>query len=306
MQYVGQTGRALKKRFGEHYRRMNKTKKIDNFLYRHLKRKGHTPANILVQPAEKITYDANSTSRFKIIKRHETELKWIKLLQTPYPLGFNDNIYHEGNLSKMPDFDVFSLLEFRKRTARSHGIKKNGNCKRKSRVQKLANCTLRDLATKLDVHGRHCMLSYLSSLPISVLRSLDTKANKFYDRTNRLYDAVLLTRCYTQHALRPVIDSKLIIYDILSKFLLLIKVWTLLIYRAFSEIYRYNHPYQIISRTVKYQSLVINIINLLGALYLISINLFLILISKLVPLTLELARTLNMFIRLQVMLLRAI
>ena len=129
---------------------------------------------------EKITYDANSTSRFKIIKRHE--LKWIKLLQTPYPLGFNDNIYHEGNLSKMPDFDVFSLLEFRKRTARSHGIKKNGNCKRKSRVQKLANCTLRDLATKLDVHGRHCMLSYLSSLPISVLRSLDTEANKFFGR----------------------------------------------------------------------------------------------------------------------------
>ena len=159
----------------------------------------------MVQLIEKITYDANSTSRFKIIKRHETELKWIKLLQTPHPLGFNDNICHEGNLSKMPDFDVFSLLEFRKRTARSHGIKKNGNCKRKSRVQKFANCTLRDLA----VHGRHCMLSYLSSLPISVLRSLDTEANKFYDRTNRLYDAALFTRCYTQHALRPVIDSKI-------------------------------------------------------------------------------------------------
>ena len=59
-------------------------------------------------------------------------------------------------------------------------------------------------------------------------------------------------------------------------------------------------------KTVKYQSFVINIINLLGALYLISINLFLIFISKLVPLTLELARTLSMFIRLQVMLLRAI
>ena len=126
---------------------MNKPKKIDNFLYRHFKRKGHTAANILVQPVEKITYDSNSTSRFKIIKRHETELKWIKLLQTPYPLRFNDNIYHEGYLSKMPDFDVFSLLEFRKRKARSHGIKKNGNCKRKSRVQKLANCTLRALAT---------------------------------------------------------------------------------------------------------------------------------------------------------------
>ena len=33
--------------------------------------------------------------------------------------------------------------------------------------------------------------------------------HKFYDRTNRLYDAALLTRCYTQHALRPVIDSKI-------------------------------------------------------------------------------------------------
>ena len=60
----------------------------------------------------KVTYDANSTSIFKIIKRHETELKWIKLLQTHYPMGFYENIYHEGNLSKMPDFDVLSLLKF--------------------------------------------------------------------------------------------------------------------------------------------------------------------------------------------------
>ena len=66
----------------------------------------------------------------------------------------------------MPDFDVFSLLEFRKRKARSHGMKKTGNCKRKSHVQKVANCTLRDLAGILDTHGRHSMLSYLSLLPI--------------------------------------------------------------------------------------------------------------------------------------------
>ena len=42
-----------------------------------------------------------------------------------------------------------------------------------------------------------------------------------------------------------------------------------------------------------------------GALYLISINLFLILISKLVPLTPETAIILNMFIRLWVMLLQS-
>ena len=54
-----------------------------------------------------LIYDPNSSTRLKNIKRHETELKWIKFLQSPFPLGFNDNIYHEGNISKMPDFDVF-------------------------------------------------------------------------------------------------------------------------------------------------------------------------------------------------------
>ena len=53
------------------------------------------------------------------------------------------------------------------------------------------------------------MLSFLSSLPISVLRILDTEANKFYDRNHQLYDAALLTRCYTQHTLRPFIDSEI-------------------------------------------------------------------------------------------------
>ena len=37
-----------------------------------------------------------------------------EFLQSPFPLGFNDNIYHEGNISKMPDFDVFSVLECKK------------------------------------------------------------------------------------------------------------------------------------------------------------------------------------------------
>ena len=66
-----------------------------------------SPIKIVIQPVEKIIYDPNSSTRLKNIKRHETELKWIKFLQSPFPLGFNDNIYHEDNISKMPDFDVF-------------------------------------------------------------------------------------------------------------------------------------------------------------------------------------------------------
>ena len=52
-------------------------------------------------------------------------------------------------------------------------------------------------------------LSSLVTISISSLRNLDIEANKFYDRTHRLYDAVLLTQCYTQHALWPYIDSEI-------------------------------------------------------------------------------------------------
>ena len=93
-------------------------------MHQHFKRTGHSPNNVIVQPVEKISYDEFFSVRFKNIKRFETELKWIKLLQllqTPFPLGFNDNIYHEGNISKMPDFDVLTLSESRKRKSRSKG-----------------------------------------------------------------------------------------------------------------------------------------------------------------------------------------
>ena len=110
MHYVGQTGRSLKTRFPEHFCKMKKPKKIDTLLYHHFKNNGHSPSKIIIQPVEKIIYDPNSSSRLKQLERHETELKWVIFLQLPYPLGFYDNIYHEGNISKMPDFDVFLLF----------------------------------------------------------------------------------------------------------------------------------------------------------------------------------------------------
>ena len=82
---------------------MKKPRRFDNFLYRHFKRTGHSPF-VSVQLVDIIIHDVNSSSRFKIIKRPETELKLIKLLQNPFPLGFNDKIYHEGNISKLPEF----------------------------------------------------------------------------------------------------------------------------------------------------------------------------------------------------------
>ena len=166
MQYVGQTCRKLKNRFGEHYHKIKKPK----FLYQHFKRTGHSPDNVLVQPVENLIYDENSSVRLNTIKRLETELKWIKLLQSASPLGFNDNIFLEGNISKMPDFDVFSLLEIRKRKRRSHGKRQTGNDKRKRCAAQKSDISLTNLSSKLREHGRHAMLSFLSSLPIPVLR----------------------------------------------------------------------------------------------------------------------------------------
>ena len=93
MQYVGQTSRTLKKkRFDEHCRRIKQPKQFDTFLNQHVKCTCHSPNDISLQPVEKITYQEKSSTRFKIIKRHITELKCIKFLHTPFPLGFNDNI----------------------------------------------------------------------------------------------------------------------------------------------------------------------------------------------------------------------
>ena len=95
-----------------------------------------------MQPVEKLSYDENSSVRFNTII--ETELTWIKLLQFA-SLGFND----KGNISKVPDFDVFFLLEIRKRKPRSyHGKRQKGNDKSKRCAAQISNTSLNNLSTK--------------------------------------------------------------------------------------------------------------------------------------------------------------
>ena len=77
MQYVGQTGRSLKTRFREHFRKMKKPKKFDTFLYSHFKNNGHSPSKIIIQPAEKIIYDPNSSTRLKILRDMKLNLNGL-------------------------------------------------------------------------------------------------------------------------------------------------------------------------------------------------------------------------------------
>ena len=60
--------------------------------------------------------------------------------------------------------------------------------------------------------SENIFMSYLNSkllLLVTVLHKLEDEANKFYDRKHDLYEAALLTRCYTEHALPPYIDSEI-------------------------------------------------------------------------------------------------
>ena len=78
----------------------------------------------------------------------------------------------------MPNFDVFSLLEFRKRKSRSHGMRKKGNDTHKRCAAMKSNTSLNALSTRLREHGLHAMHSSLSFLPVAVLRIVDTEAKR--------------------------------------------------------------------------------------------------------------------------------
>ena len=129
-----------------------------------------------------------------------------------------------------------------------------------------------------------------------------TEANKFYDRTNRLYDAALLSRCYTPLALHLVIDSKInqIRHFIKIPFINKGKDFIDLpsIFRDKSvqlSIPNYFKNYEVPIICYEYNK------TTRGAIF--NFNKLLILISKLVTLTPATARILNMFIWLRVMLL---
>ena len=122
-------------------------------------------------------------------------------MQTPFPLGLNNNIYQSGNISKSPSIDIFSIYSSLVALVNLDltGLVKKGNIKRKARVP----ISINDLHIILLQSSRHTMLSRLSALPLSSLRNIDDQADVIILRTDPFY----LVQSYTQHILRPHIDS---------------------------------------------------------------------------------------------------
>jgi hypothetical protein len=161
-------------------------------------------SDVTVQPVEHVTVADGTSKSFKMQARFMAELDWIKRLQTPYPLGLNDSIYQQGNISNNPDIDIFSILSLRKRKRRSHGQRKNHNIKRRSRI----SLSVLELHKIFKSSGRHSLLSRLTTLSVSSLKKLDDEADNIYLRTNPLYEVAGIIQSYTRHILRPHIDSE--------------------------------------------------------------------------------------------------
>ena len=203
----------------------------------------------------------------------------------------------------MPDFDVFSLLDIRRRNRRSRGKRKNGNLKRKHKNKTF--WTLTDL-WKILKSGRHQMLSKLSSLSIASLRKLDEEANKLYDSKHDLYHTALLTRCYTQHALRPYIDSEI---NHIRHFIKIPFINKGIDFIDIPSIFRDSTVESSIPDYLKIRNhllFAINIINLLEVQYSISINWLLILILILRLQIHEIVKIQNSVMNLQDILLQEI
>ena len=94
----------------------------------------------------------------------------------------------------------------------------HNNFKRKTCAENRINTSLKDLSIALNNHVWHGLLSFLSSLPISVLRYLELEANKFYDRANNLYKQHFLQGVMFNISLVLISILRSPINEILSKF----------------------------------------------------------------------------------------
>lgn len=89
LQYIGITTRSLKERIREHIYYINNKKKFTP-LYEQFHNCKSTPKFTVLDALEE------NSDKNKLFSK---ELFWIKLLNTAYPFGLNDNIKGYGNVS---------------------------------------------------------------------------------------------------------------------------------------------------------------------------------------------------------------
>ena len=135
----------------------------------------HSIENVTITPVEILSKKPGDSKNDMKKRRLSVELNWIKRLQTPYPLGLNDQIFQQGNISSVRShMNVFSLKPDVRRKRRSHGVRRNGLSRRKQRL----NRSLYDLLRIAKNNGRHEVLHALASIPVSRLKPILDEADR--------------------------------------------------------------------------------------------------------------------------------
>ena len=88
--------------------------------------------NVTITPVEILSQQPADSKNDMKKRRLSAKLNLIKRLQTPYPLGLNDHIYQQGNISPVrSNINVFSIKPDVRRKRRSYGVRRNGLSRRK-------------------------------------------------------------------------------------------------------------------------------------------------------------------------------
>ena len=96
--YVGETTQTLRKRFGQHKNDVMKNKK-GTFMVKHFNSLNHTVEDMRIFVLDEIT----ETTEHVATKLRNAELTWIKILNSAYPFGLNQQIKQYGNIG---DWDI--------------------------------------------------------------------------------------------------------------------------------------------------------------------------------------------------------
>lgn len=198
---MGQTGREYFRRNQEHLYRFRRPKKFKSLVYQHLDKHNHNLKYIKFQPLETVQKQPGESHKQFEKSREVRELFWIKRLQTAYPLGLNDKILGQGNISKT-HIDVINIVDKRLRNNRSHGKRKNRNQRIKHRI----NYTLADLLSIIKNNGRHQVLCKLGQIPISKLYAIFLECDKI-SFFSPFYEYTRIITAFCHHRLFPIIDK---------------------------------------------------------------------------------------------------
>ena len=157
---------------------------------------------IKVQPLEIVKKENGQSHKQHAISRQICELSWIKKLQTAYPIGLNDNIMGQGNISRTSNIDVLDIVSKNLRNKRSHGKRINRNKRKHHRI----SISLSNLLTIFKNNGRHNLFNKLCTIPVLKLNSILDQCNSISHASPR-YEVAQIISAFCYHKLYPTIDK---------------------------------------------------------------------------------------------------